>query len=53
MGGTIPHDDIPRLKRLGVAKVFTPGTSTTDIIEFIQSGVADRERHADGPPSAT
>src|ERR1700709_624230 len=29
VGGTIPSDDIPELKRLGVAEVFTPGSSTT------------------------
>jgi methylmalonyl-CoA mutase cobalamin-binding domain/chain len=39
VGGTIPADDIPELKRLGVAEVFTPGTPTQDIIEFIQGAV--------------
>ena len=28
VGGTIPADDIPELKKLGVAEVFTPGAST-------------------------
>src|SRR6202012_3018986 len=28
VGGTIPADDIPELKRLGVAEVFTPGSGT-------------------------
>jgi methylmalonyl-CoA mutase C-terminal domain/subunit len=40
VGGTIPSDDIPELKRLGVAEVFTPGSSTTAIVEFIREGVA-------------
>jgi methylmalonyl-CoA mutase C-terminal domain/subunit len=42
VGGTIPADDIPELKRLGVAEVFTPGASTQDIIDFIQDAVQQR-----------
>ena len=40
VGGTIPADDIPELKRLGVAEVFTPGAPTDDIVEFLRNGVA-------------
>ena len=39
VGGTIPSDDIPELKRLGVAEVFTPGASTEAIIDFIRDAV--------------
>jgi methylmalonyl-CoA mutase C-terminal domain/subunit len=39
VGGTIPADDIPELKRLGVAEVFTPGAPTQDIIDFIEGAV--------------
>jgi methylmalonyl-CoA mutase, C-terminal domain len=39
VGGTIPGDDIPELKKLGIAEVFTPGASTQDIIEFVRSAV--------------
>ena len=39
VGGTIPSDDIPELKRLGVAEVFTPGSSTEAIIDFIRAAV--------------
>lgn len=39
IGGTIPADDIPELKKLGVAAVFTPGTPTQDIIAFIEGAV--------------
>src|SRR5215210_5924219 len=39
VGGTIPADDIPELKRLGVAEVFTPGAPTQAIIDFIQGAV--------------
>jgi methylmalonyl-CoA mutase C-terminal domain/subunit len=39
VGGTIPAQDIPELKSLGVAAVFTPGAPTTDIIDFIRGAV--------------
>jgi methylmalonyl-CoA mutase C-terminal domain/subunit len=39
VGGTIPAQDIPELKELGVAEVFTPGAPTTDIIDFIEGAV--------------
>jgi methylmalonyl-CoA mutase C-terminal domain/subunit len=39
VGGTIPADDIPELKRLGVAAVFTPGAPTQDIIDYIEGAV--------------
>ncbi|KKK72668.1 hypothetical protein LCGC14_2901580 [marine sediment metagenome] len=39
VGGTIPADDIPELKKLGVAEVFTPGSSTQEIIEFVRDAV--------------
>jgi methylmalonyl-CoA mutase, C-terminal domain len=39
LGGTIPADDIPELKKAGVAEVFTPGASTQDIIKFVQQAV--------------
>jgi methylmalonyl-CoA mutase C-terminal domain/subunit len=42
VGGTIPADDIPELKRLGVSEVFTPGAPTQEIIDFIQGAVAQR-----------
>jgi methylmalonyl-CoA mutase C-terminal domain/subunit len=39
VGGTIPADDIPALKERGVAAVFTPGTTTDQIIDFIRAAV--------------
>jgi methylmalonyl-CoA mutase C-terminal domain/subunit len=39
VGGTIPSDDLPELKRLGVAEVFTPGSSTEAIVDFIRGAV--------------
>ena len=43
VGGTIPADDIPRLKQLGVAEVFTPGAGTDEIVEFIRGRASDRD----------
>lgn len=40
LGGTIPADDIPELTELGVAAVFTPGTATQDIVDFINGAVS-------------
>src|ERR687888_16157 len=42
VGGTIPADDIPELKKLGVAEVFTPGAATQEIIDFIRGAVETR-----------
>ena len=39
VGGTIPADDIPELEKLGVAAVFTPGSPTDDIVEFLRGNV--------------
>jgi methylmalonyl-CoA mutase C-terminal domain/subunit len=42
VGGTIPEFDIAALEALGVAKVYTPGTPTQVIIDFIESAVRGR-----------
>jgi len=42
VGGTIPDHDIPELKELGVAEVFTPGAPTSAIVDFIRDSVASR-----------
>jgi methylmalonyl-CoA mutase, C-terminal domain len=39
VGGTIPSQDIPEFKQLGVAEVFTPGAPTQAIIDFIEGAV--------------
>jgi methylmalonyl-CoA mutase C-terminal domain/subunit len=39
VGGTVPNDDVGELKRLGVAQVFTPGSSVQGIIDFINGAV--------------
>jgi methylmalonyl-CoA mutase C-terminal domain/subunit len=38
-GGTIPDEDIPKLKACGLAAVFTPGAGTQDAIAFVQSNL--------------
>jgi methylmalonyl-CoA mutase C-terminal domain/subunit len=35
-GGIIPEEDIKELKKLGVGELFTPGTLTTDIADYIK-----------------
>ncbi len=39
-GGIIPDEDIPELKKAGVAEIFGPGTRTDKIVRFIQENVA-------------
>ncbi|HAW70292.1 MAG TPA: methylmalonyl-CoA mutase [Firmicutes bacterium] len=38
-GGVIPQEDIPDLKAAGVVEIFTPGTSTVDVVEFLNKHV--------------
>ena len=38
-GGIIPDEDIPELERLGVAHIFTPGATTTEIVDGVQEHV--------------
>src|ERR1700744_4136655 len=42
VGGTIPNQDIPKLKELGVAEGFTPRAPTQAIIDFIRGAVPAR-----------
>ena len=41
-GGIIPEDDITALARQGVAKVFTPGATTQEIIDWVKQNIAPR-----------
>lgn len=43
VGGIIPDEDVPALNAAGVSGVFGPGTSTKDIIDFIQHKVGRAE----------
>jgi isobutyryl-CoA mutase small subunit len=38
-GGIIPEADIPPLKELGVAAIFTPGTPTGDVVAWVNANV--------------
>src|SRR5215218_9814186 len=38
-GGIIPDEDIPELERLGVAHIFTPGATTTEIVDWVREHV--------------
>lgn len=42
MGGVIPDEDIPRLKEMGVAGVFTQSSSFEEMIDFIRTNVPKR-----------
>ncbi len=36
-GGIVPKDDLPKLEQLGVAKIFTPGASTNEIVSWVET----------------
>lgn len=40
-GGIIPEDDIPQLKEQGVAEIFTPGATTTEVVEWVRTNVRE------------
>lgn len=41
-GGIVPDEDIPVLEELGVARVFTPGATTSEITDWVAGHVAER-----------
>ena len=43
-GGIIPDADIAELERMGVAKIFTPGAATTEIVDWVRSNLGRKER---------
>ena len=44
-GGIIPENDLIRLKEMGVGELFTPGTSTIEIIKFLNEWIAKNPRN--------
>jgi methylmalonyl-CoA mutase C-terminal domain/subunit len=38
-GGIIPEEDVPALTQAGIAAVFGPGTTTTEIVDYIQNNL--------------
>jgi methylmalonyl-CoA mutase C-terminal domain/subunit len=45
-GGIIPDEDIGELKRLGVAKIFTPGASTQQIADWVRTALHPVHEHS-------
>ena len=41
-GGIVPKDDLGKLAALGVARIFTPGTTTQEIVDWIEAHVRPR-----------
>ena len=44
-GGIIPERDYKKLKELGVGELFTPGTSTEDVVKFLEGWVENHPRN--------
>jgi methylmalonyl-CoA mutase, C-terminal domain len=42
-GGIIPDDDIPKLMKKGVDRVFTPGTTIREIVEYVNARISPRK----------
>ena len=43
VGGIVPQEDLAKLKEVGVAEVFLPGSSTENIVKFLRENVKPRE----------
>jgi methylmalonyl-CoA mutase C-terminal domain/subunit len=41
-GGIIPEGDIPALQEMGVARIFTPGTPTQEVVDWVNENAPDR-----------
>ena len=41
-GGIIPHEDFPKLEKLGFKGIFGPGASTLDIVEWVRKNAPGR-----------
>jgi methylmalonyl-CoA mutase, C-terminal domain len=42
-GGIIPDTDIPKLKDSGIAEIFTPGTTTAKIVDWVNQNIGEAE----------
>jgi methylmalonyl-CoA mutase C-terminal domain/subunit len=49
-GGIVPAADIPELEKLGVARIFTPGATTHEIVDWVRANVGEdaKERIGEG-----
>jgi methylmalonyl-CoA mutase C-terminal domain/subunit len=43
-GGIVPDEDVRKLKKMGIKKIFTPGSPLEDIVEFVRS-IKNRQRN--------
>jgi methylmalonyl-CoA mutase C-terminal domain/subunit len=43
-GGIIPAEDLPELRKLGVDRVFGPGTPTAEIVEYVRQRMGERRQ---------
>jgi methylmalonyl-CoA mutase C-terminal domain/subunit len=41
-GGIIPDEDVPKLKKVGIKEIFTPGTSLDEIVNWVEENVKPR-----------
>jgi methylmalonyl-CoA mutase C-terminal domain/subunit len=41
-GGIIPEEDIPKLKKVGIKEIFTPGSTLDDIVKWVKRNVKPR-----------
>jgi methylmalonyl-CoA mutase, C-terminal domain len=42
-GGIIPKDDIPKLEEAGIERIFTPGASTGEIVDWLNERLSDHQ----------
>jgi len=49
-GGIIPGEDIAELERMGVARIFTPGAPTTEIVDWVRATLGTQAAAAHPPP---
>jgi methylmalonyl-CoA mutase C-terminal domain/subunit len=47
-GGIIPLDDVKKLEKMGVKKIFGPGTPTSEIVEWINNNVKEKVKTIKG-----
>jgi methylmalonyl-CoA mutase, C-terminal domain len=43
-GGIIPKDDMESLQKMGVGRLFGPGTTTAELVKYIKEWFAERQR---------
>ena len=43
-GGIVPDQDLDELEQLGVGRIFTPGSSTNDVVAYVRTAIASRRQ---------